>query len=188
MKQLYATNRDEWRDWLGRHYATENVIWLIFYKKETSKPTIAYEGAVEEALCFGWIDSIIKKIDDTKYARKFTPRKDKSNWSELNKKRARKMIKEVRMTDAGLAKIEAAKKSGLWEQAGRRRISFDMPSEFVQALDKNKKAKENFDTLAPSYRKHYIGWIQAAKRDETKKKRIRESIFLLAKRKRLGFK
>ena len=188
MKQLYVTNRDKWRDWLSQYYATESGIWLVFYKKETSKPTIAYEAAVEEALCFGWIDSIIKKIDAEKYVRKFTPRKDKSNWSELNKKRARKMIKEGRMTDTGLAKIKAAKKSGLWGQTGRPQISFDMPSEFARALDKNKKAKENFEKLAPSYRKHYIGWIQAAKRDETKEKRIRESIFLLAKGKRLGLK
>jgi uncharacterized protein YdeI (YjbR/CyaY-like superfamily) len=94
MKQLYVTTRDKWRRWLAKHYATETGIWLIFYKKETSKPTIPYEDAVEEALCFGWVDSIIKKIDAEKYARKFTPRKDKSNWSELNKKRAKKMIKE----------------------------------------------------------------------------------------------
>ena len=132
-----------------------------------------------------WLD---RQYDEEKYVRKFTPRKDKSYWSELNKKRARKMIKEGRMTAAGLEKIEAAKKTGLWGQTGRPQISFDMPSEFARALDKNKKAKENFDTLAPSYRKHYIGWIQAAKRDETKEKRIRESIFLLAKGKRLGLK
>lgn len=188
MKQLYVTNRDKWRDWLSQHYAKENGIWLVFYKKGTSKPTIDYETAVEEALCFGWIDSIIKKIDAEKYVRKFTPRKDKSYWSELNKKRAGKMIKEGRMTDVGLAKIKAAKKSGLWGQTGRPNISFDMPSEFASALDKNKKAKEHFEKLAPSYRKHYIGWIQAAKRDETKKKRIRESVFLLAKGKRLGLK
>jgi len=188
MKQLYVTNREKWRDWLSQHYATESVIWLIFYKKETSKPTIDYDAAVEEALCFGWIDSIIKKIDAEKYVRKFTPRKDKSNWSELNKKRATKMIKEGKMTDIGLVKIKAAKKSGLWEQTGRPHISLNIPSEFTRALDKNKKARENFEKLAPSYRKHYIGWIQAAKREETKKKRIRESILLLAKGKRLGLK
>jgi uncharacterized protein YdeI (YjbR/CyaY-like superfamily) len=188
MKQLYITNRDKWRDWLGRHYATESGIWLVFYKKGTSKPTIAYEAAVEEALCFGWIDSIIKKIDAEKYVRKFTPRKDKSYWSELNKKRAGKMVKAGRMMDVGLAKIKAAKKTGLWGQSGRAQISVDMPSEFARALDKNKKAKENFEKLAPSYRKHYIGWIKTAKRDETKNKRIRESVFLLAKGKRLGLK
>lgn len=188
MKQLYVTNRNEWRRWLQRHYAKEIEIWLIFYKKETSRPTIPYGAAVEEALCFGWIDSIIKRIDDRKYARKFTPRKDKSNWSQLNKKRAGKMIKEGRMTDIGLAKIKAAKKTGLWDQDPKTRLSFDVPLEFTEALAKNKKAKANFDKLAPSYRKHYIGWINAAKRPETKKKRIKESIFLLEKGQRLGLK
>jgi uncharacterized protein YdeI (YjbR/CyaY-like superfamily) len=188
MKKLYVTNRDEWRDWLSRHYATEAEIWLIFYKKETSKPTIAYGAAVEEALCFGWIDSIIKRIDDTKYARKFTPRKDKSNWSELNKRRANKMIRQGRMTDFGLAKIRAAKKRGLWEQDPRAGISFDISPEFAKALAKNKKAKQNFDKLAASYRKHYIGWIAVAKRTETKKKRIAESITLLQKGEKLGLK
>ncbi|MDH4239312.1 MAG: YdeI/OmpD-associated family protein [Phycisphaerae bacterium] len=188
MKQLYVANRVKWREWLGRHYATESVIWLVFYKKGTSKPTIDYEAAVEEALCFGCIDSIIKKIDDEKYARKFTPRKDQSYWSELNKKRAVKMMREGRMTSAGLAKIEVAKKTGLWGQTGRPNISLDIPLKFARALDKNKKAKENFEKLAPSYRKHYIGWIQAAKRDEIKEKRTRESVFLLEKGERLGLK
>ena len=188
MKQLYLPNRNKWREWLGQHYATASGICLVFYKKGTSKPTIDYEAAVEEALCFGWIDSIIKKIDERKYARKFTPRKDKSYWSELNKKRAGKMIKEGRMTDAGLAKKKAAKKTRQWGQTGRPNISLDMPLEFTRALDKNKKAKESFEKLARSYRKHYIGWIQSAKRDETKEKRIRESVSLLAKGKRLGLK
>ncbi|MHC4226805.1 MAG: YdeI/OmpD-associated family protein [Planctomycetota bacterium] len=188
MKQLYATNRSQWRDWLSRHHAAETGIWLIFYKKGTSKPTIQYEAAVEEALCFGWIDSIIKRIDAVKYVRKFTPRKDSSNWSELNKKRAAKMIKEGKMTDTGLARIQAAKKTGLWDQDGRPQISFDVPPEFAKALARNKKAKKNFDKLAASYRKHYIGWIAAAKRPETKKRRIDESIALLEKGKKLGMK
>jgi uncharacterized protein YdeI (YjbR/CyaY-like superfamily) len=163
-------------------------VWLIFYKKETSKPTIGYEDAVEEALCFGWIDSIIKKIDDERYARKFTPRKKKSKWSGLNKKRANKMIKEGRMTDVGLAKIQTAKKTGLWDQDAGPQISFDVPPEFAKALAQNKKAKENFDNLAPSYRKQYIGWIAVAKRAETKKRRIEESLILLEKGKKLGMK
>jgi uncharacterized protein YdeI (YjbR/CyaY-like superfamily) len=188
MKQLYVSNRDEWRDWLSRHYAREAEIWLIFYKKATSKPTIGYGAAVEEALCFGWIDSIIKRIDAAKYARKFTPRKDNSKWSELNKRRANKMIKEGRMTDFGLAKIHAAKKTGLWYEDSRPQISLDIPPEFAKALARNKKAKENFDKLASSYRRHYIGWIAVAKRPETKKERIRESIFLLEKGERLGLK
>ena len=92
-------------------HAKENEIWLVFYKKAMGRPTINYGAAVEEALCFGWIDSIIKKIDDTKYARKFTIRKDQSKWSELNKKRAEKMIKEGRMTEAGFSKIKIAKQT-----------------------------------------------------------------------------
>src|SRR4030065_625910 len=179
MKQLYVTNRDEWREWLSENHVAEAGIWLIFYKKETSRPTIAYEAAVEEALCFGWIDSIIKKIDAMRYARKFTPRSGKSKWSPLNKKRANKMIKQGRMTEVGLAKIKAAKKMGLWDKDLRPRISLDIPPEFAKALARNKKAKGNFDKLAPSYRKYYIGWITAAKRLETKKRRIDESIALL---------
>jgi len=188
MKQLYVTSRGEWRNWLSWHHIKEAEVWLIFYKKETSKPTIGYEEAVEEALCFGWIDSIIKKIDDEKYARKFSPRKDNSKWSALNKKRANKMIKEGRITDVGLAKIQTAKRTGLWEKDGRPKISFDVPPEFAKALAQNKKAKKNFDKLAPSYRKQYIGWIKVAKRAETKKRRIEKSLFLLEKGKKLGMK
>ena len=188
MKQLYVTNRKQWRKWLSEHHAGEAGVWLIFYKKETCKPTIVYEDAVEEALCFGWIDSIIKKIDEERYVRKFTPRKDKSMWSELNKKRANKMIKEGRMTDVGLGKIKTARKTGLWEKDGRPRISFDVPPELAKAPAQNTKAKENFDKLAPSYRRQYIGWIAVAKRAETKKRRVEESIALLEKGKKLGMK
>ena len=188
MKQIYVTDREQWRNWLTEHHAGEAGVWLIFYKKQTRKPTIGYEDAVEEALCFGWIDSIIKKIDETKYVRKFTPRKNKSIWSALNRKRANKMIKEGRMTDVGLAKIKAAKKSGLWEKDGRPLISLDVPPELAKALAKNKKARENFDKLALSYRRQYIGWIAVAKRAETKKRRIEESIALLEKGKKLGMK
>jgi uncharacterized protein YdeI (YjbR/CyaY-like superfamily) len=188
MKQLYVTNRDEWRDWLSENYAVKAGIWLVFYKKETSKPTIAYEAAVEEALCFGWIDSIIKNIDAAMYARKFTPRSDKSKWSQLNKKQANKMIKQGRMTEVGLAKIKAAKKTGLWDKYPRPQISLDVPPEFAKALARNKKAKESFDKLAPSYRKYYIGWLTVAKRPETKKRRIAESIALLEQGKKLGLK
>jgi uncharacterized protein YdeI (YjbR/CyaY-like superfamily) len=188
IKQLYVADREQWRDWLSKNHATKAGIWLIFYKKETSKPTIEYEAAVEEALCFGWVDSIIKKVDDARYVRKFTPRSDKSKWSPLNKKHVNKMIKEGRMTEIGLAKIKTAKKTGLWEKDGRPRISFDMPPEFAKTLARNKKAKENFDKLAPTYRKHYIGWIAVAKRQETKKRRIEESIALLEKGQKLGLK
>ena len=188
MKQLYIADRDKWRDWLSENHATKAGIWLIFYKKQASMPTIDYEAAIEEALCFGWIDSILKKIDAVRYARKFTPRSDTSKWSPLNKKRANKMIREGRMTEVGLVKIKAAKKTGLWIKDPRPRISLDISPEFAKALARNKKAKESFDKLAPSYRKYYIGWISVAKRPETKKRRIDESIVLLEKGMKLGLK
>jgi uncharacterized protein YdeI (YjbR/CyaY-like superfamily) len=188
MKQLYATDREQWRHWLSLHHATETGVWLVFYKKETAKPTIAYEAAVEEALCFGWIDGIVKKIDEARYARKFTPRRGSSGWSELNKKRAERMMRQGRMTEAGLAKISAAKKSGLWDKDPRPEISFDVPPELARALVRNKKAKENFDKLAPSHRRHYIAWIAIAKRAETKRRRVKESIALLERGRKLGLR
>ena len=187
MKQLYITDRSHWRDWLAEnHDKEEKGIWLIFYKKNTNMPTLEYEQAIEEALCFGWIDSIIKKIDEEKYARKFTPRKAGSVWSELNKKRADKMIKQGLMTKSGFAKIRISQKNGLWEKNPRPKISLDVPDEFAAALAKNKKAKESFNKLALTYRRHYIGWITVAKRAQTKERRIAESIALLEQGKKLG--
>src|SRR5207247_11176130 len=91
---LYVTNPDEWRSWLTKHYQSETEVWLIYYKKHSGRPRIPYDDAVEEALCFGWIDSIGKRMDDEKFAQKFTPRRDRTKWSELNKRRVRKLIRE----------------------------------------------------------------------------------------------
>jgi len=188
MKQLHFSERDQWRDWLCEHHDESPGIWMVFYKKATRRPNVEYEAAVEEALCFGWIDSIIKKIDEEKYVRKFTPRKDKSDWSALNRKRVAKMIKAGRMTEVGLAKITAAKKNGCWNRDGKTPRSLPIPPEFAEALAGNRKAKEHFDKLAPTYRRHYLGWIAAAKRPETRQRRIDESIALLEKGGKLGMK
>ena len=147
------------------------------------------KSSVEEALCYGWIDSIIKKIDETKYARKFTPRKDDSKWSPSNKKRVEKLIREGLMTEYGLQKVEAAKRSGRWDDPAQRpELTFEMSAEFAEALSKNKRARETFENLSPSHQKQYLGWIEVAKRPETREKRIRESIRLLAEGKKLGLK
>ena len=188
MNQLCVAKPEQWRRWLSRHHATEAGIWLVFYRKEAGKPTIEYDAAVEEAICFGWIDGILKKIDDARYARKFTPRRDDSGWSALNKKRAEKMIGEGKMTEVGMAKIKAAKKSGRWDKDPRPAISFEVPPELAKALTANKKAKENFEKLAPSHRRHYIAWIAVAKKAETKKRRIAESIALLEQGKKVGLR
>jgi uncharacterized protein YdeI (YjbR/CyaY-like superfamily) len=189
MKTIYIRNRGEWREWLAKNHNKEaQGIWLVFYKKGSDQASIDYEDAVEEALCFGWIDSIIKNIDAEKYIRKFTPRKIDSRWSELNKKRAAKAMREGKMTQYGLLKMEAAKKSGLWDKDSRPKMNIKIQEEFADALKKNKKAEEFYNKLAPSYKKHFIGWIQSAKQQQTKNSRIKESIDLLAQGKKLGLK
>ena len=186
--ELYVTNRDEWREWLRKNYETRKEIWLVYYKKHTGKPRIPYDDSVEEALCFGWIDSIIKRIDDEKYARKFTPRKAKSRWSEANKRRARKMIKEGKMTEVGFARIKEAKKSGEWFKTAPIRKELVIPAYMQKALAKNKRALENFNNLTKSYKRRYVGWISSAKRAETRKRRLAEAIERLEKNEKLGMK
>jgi uncharacterized protein YdeI (YjbR/CyaY-like superfamily) len=185
---FYAANRHEWRQWLEQNHNAAQEVWLIYYKKHTGKPRVPYGEAVEEALCYGWVDSIVKRIDEETYAQKFTPRKDSSQWSESNKKRVEKLIREGRMTEAGLAKIKAARRTGKWEKPVTGRQEFVMPPELIEALSINKEAGENFNKLAPSHRRQYIGWIASAKKEETKKKRVKEAIGLLEQNQKLGMK
>jgi uncharacterized protein YdeI (YjbR/CyaY-like superfamily) len=188
LRELYLLSRGEWREWLRHNHDTEKEIWLIYYKKHTGKPSIPYDDSVEEALCFGWIDSIIKRIDDEKFVRKFTPRKTKSRWSEANKKRALKMIEQGKMTETGLARIREAKKSGEWSKPPSSRGELVLPSYMEAALARNKKAEENFRNLAKSYKRHFIGWVTSAKREETRRRRLAEAIRLLEKKEKLGMK
>jgi len=166
-----------------RNHDRSAGIWLVFYKKHTGKPAIEYDAAVEEALCFGWIDSIIRKLDEERYARKITPRKADSRWSALNKKRAEKMIEQGLMTAPGRARINEAKRSGLWDRSARSAVSLDMPEEFEHELRHNTEAGKVFRQLAPSYQRQCTGWIAAAKRRETREKRIQEAIALLKRAK-----
>ena len=188
MKEVYVKTRKEWRNWLNQNHDKSSGIWLVFYKKHTGKNTLEYDEVVEEALCFGWIDSIIKKIDDEKYVRKLTPRKADSQWSDLNKKRIKKLKKQGLLTEAGIVKVREAKASGLWDKPDRPQISSSLPRELESSLAKNKKAKSFFDQLAPSYQNRFIGWISSAKRQETKVRRLREAIALLEKGEKLGMK
>lgn len=108
-EELYVSNRNDWRAWLKENHDAKKEVWLIYYKKHTGKPSISYDDSVEEALCFGWVDSMIRKLDAEKFARKFTPRRDKSTWSEANRKRVEKMIREGKMTEVGLIRITTSK-------------------------------------------------------------------------------
>ena len=189
MQELYFESRVLWRTWLTENHDTvEEGIWLVYYKKDTGTPSMAYEASVEEALCYGWIDSIIKKLDGERYVRKFTPRKPDSLWSDVNKRRVQELIDHGQMTEIGLAKVNAAKASGQWKKSPKPSISLEIPEELAGALAAHPKARSFFDSLAPSYGRQYIGWIAVAKRAETRERRIRESIALLEKGEKLGMK
>ncbi len=188
MKQLYFKTREEWREWFSHNHDRQSGIWLLFYRKGSEKPVLNYEESVEEALCYGWIDSIIKNLDQERYARKFTPRQPDSTWSDLNKKRVQKMIEQGRMTRFGQSKIDAARQSGQWDKPDRPPVNLELPLELKKALEKNYKAKAFFERLAPSYQKNYIAWIRMARRPGTRERRTKESIALLEKGEKLGLK
>ena len=186
-KSLYISTRAEWRRWLAKHHASENEIWLIYYKKNSGKPSIAYEEAVQEALCFGWIDSIVKKIDEEKYTQKFSPRKNDSKWSDTNIRRVKKLMSENKMTEAGMKHITKDLLSRKPDTARASSLQ-NIPTFIIEAFSADKDVWEYFDSLAPSHKKNYIAWITAAKREETKEKRIAEAILLLKNKQKLGLK
>jgi uncharacterized protein YdeI (YjbR/CyaY-like superfamily) len=184
---FYAKNTEAWHAWLEQNYQTEKEIWLIFYKAQTCQPCIDYESSVEEALCFGWVDSIIQKIDDEKYVRKYTPRINTTNWSDKNKRRVAKLIRQGRMTGAGLAKIDDLA-AMMEHQPAPKPKEIIIPPQVEQILREHAQAWENFCNMAPSYRKIYIGWITSAKREETVNKRLAEAIVRLEQNLPLGMK
>jgi uncharacterized protein YdeI (YjbR/CyaY-like superfamily) len=187
MNQTFtAPDRVTWREWLAEHGASESEIWLVYYKAGTGKATISYEDSLEEALCFGWVDSIIQKIDEEKYARKFTPRKPGSKWSELNKHLVAKLIKEGRMTEAGMAKVEFVLEEA--PTARPKRSDLPLPDWLKEGLMASPRAWENFSKLPPSHQRNYILWVSEARREETRQKRIGEAIAMLQKNERLGLK
>ncbi len=181
-----APDRAAWHDWLAENGEHTTEIWLVYFKADTGKPTISYQDSLEEALCFGWVDSIIQKIDEEKYARKFTPRKASSKWSELNKHLVVKLIREGRMSEAGLAKVDFPISEA---PASRpKRPGLPLPDWLKAGLMTSPTAWENFQKLAPSHQRNYIGWISDAKREETRQRRIQEAIGRLEKNETLGLK
>jgi len=181
LEKLYLETRQEWRFWLDKYHSIEKGIFLIYYKKHTGKPRIPYDDAVEEALCYGWIDSIVKRIDDEKYMQKFTPRNHKSQWSETNKKRVEKMIAEGKMTEAGLEKIKIAKENGKWDEVTDAKKQFVLSSDLFNILESDIKAHKEFGKLLASLKKNYISWIMSAKKEETRERRLRKMIEMLVK-------
>lgn len=180
--QVEVRNCREWRKWLEKHHASSPGIWLVFYKGHTGVKSIPYEDSVREALCFGWIDSLIRRLDDDRYARKFTPRKPASKWSDINRKLWAELKTAGRLTPAGLA---AAPTDNTYPQ---RQAIPELPAYIAKALKAKPQVWRFFQGLAPTYRRPFVGWIHSAKRPETREKRIREAIALLAAGKKLGLK
>jgi uncharacterized protein YdeI (YjbR/CyaY-like superfamily) len=184
MDERHFKDRKSWRTWLAARHETEKGLWVVFYKKHTGRPTLLYEDAVEEAICFGWIDGLIRRLDADRCARIFTPRSSKSKWSDVNVARAEKMMREKRMTEAGLAKFQNGLRQG--PPPARREIT--LSPEFAERLHSNPAAHGYFLRLAPSHRRQYIGWIMSAKKEETRRRRLEEAISRLERGEKLGLK
>lgn len=173
VKSYYAKNRKAWRNWLQKNHLKETGVWLIYYKKGSGKTRVSWEEAVEEALCFGWIDSIAKPIDEEKYKQKFTPRKTKSVWSAINKKKVELLIQQNLMMPAGWEIIETGKKNGSWTQLDHVE-NFVIPPELEKFFVKNKTVLKYFESLSKFRRKQWLYRMNSAKLPETKKKRLEE--------------
>lgn len=180
---LDVRTRKRWRAWLAKHHASSAEIWLVFYKRHAGVDSLTYDDAVEEALCYGWIDSITKGLDDRRYARRFTPRRADSKWSSANRRRYDRLLEQGLVTQAGLRRPPTERDGDAPRPSVTR-----LPAYLEDALREDKRAWEFFSRLAPSYRRAYIGWITSAKRPETRQRRIREAVRLLAAGKKLGLK
>jgi len=175
IKTFYAKTQKEWRKWLEKNHLSEKAVWLIFYKKGSGIPSTNYAEALEEALCFGWIDSKANKRDEVSYYQYFAKRKPKSNWSKINKEKVARLIENGLMTQAGFESIEIAKQNGAWsalDEVEELIIPRDLQSHF----DNNKSAFENWENLSRSVKRGILEWILNAKQVETRRKRIEETI------------
>jgi len=185
-KRFTPNTRANWRAWLAKHHASRKEIWFVLYKKHTGKERVSYEDAVEEALCFGWIDGLVRSIDDEKYAVRFSPRKSGSIWSESNKRRVAKMIEQGLMTPIGLAKIREAKANGEWDKASQREDTSIVPADLKRALRANQQAQKNFETVSPSQKRMFIYWVTSAKTDATRQRRIAKAVQMLRDKEKIG--
>jgi uncharacterized protein YdeI (YjbR/CyaY-like superfamily) len=187
-QQLSFSDRAAWRAWLEAHHATQGELWLVYFKPGSGVASIDYEASVEEALCFGWIDSLIKKIDEQRYARKFTPRTNPEKWSESNRRRVRKLAAEGKMTPAGLAVVNFPLEAPQDEVPLPSRPVYVFSPEILAVFQGDAAAWAFFSRLAPSERRNVTGWIMSAKKDETRRRRLAEAMAVFAQGKRLGLK
>ena len=171
-RRFRARSRAEWRKWLERNHSTVAEVWLVYAKKASGKPTVRYAEAVEEALCFGWIDTTVHPVDANYYLQRFTPRTNLRNWSKLNLDRFDRMVAQGRMTDAGRAKRPA----DVAPPAPRHDARDPVPAFIRRAVAAHPAAQRTFVGLAPTYRRDYVRWIVEAKKPETRERRLAEAI------------
>ncbi len=177
IETFYPKSRQEWRNWLQENHTKKQSVWLIYFKKKSNTPTVIYSEAVDEALCFGWIDSKAKPLNDEKFMQFFSKRKEKSVWSKVNKQKVERLINEGLMTKAGYDIIETAKQNGCWtvlDEAEALIIPQDLEDEFT----KRPHAKDYFLSLSRSDKRNILQWLTMAKRQETRQKRITEIVEL----------
>ena len=171
--QYCPANRKEWRQWLRSNHNKQAAVWLIMYKRDSGRPTISWTEAVEEALCYGWIDGRRKPVDDESFVQYFCRRKPKGTWSKINKEKVQELIDKKLMTKAGLAAIETAKQNGAWNSLDEAE-ELIVPEDLEKAFKLHPGSKQYFTGLSKSVRKFMLTWIAMAKRAETRQKRINE--------------
>ena len=174
--ELYVKTRKEWRRWLEKNHSTSEGVWLIYFKKPSGKPRIPYNDAVEEALCFGWIDGKIKKINEDYYIQHFTQRRRGSRWSKYNVDRVEKLINEGKMEPAGLLAFKETLEKPELIYDNRSSGEPDVPDDLSNELGRNNKAYENFKNFPQSSRRIYVEWLKSAKRPETRAARINKIV------------
>jgi uncharacterized protein YdeI (YjbR/CyaY-like superfamily) len=177
--QTSAKTRKAWRSWLAKHHDSAEGVWLVYYKIASGVASVNYDEAVEEAICYGWIDSVVAKIDEASYKQLFSPRKAGSGWSRVNKRRIEKLAALGLLAAPGLAKIEAAKQDGSWEKLDVIE-TLEVPPDLKKALAKDKAAKAYFEAFPRSTKRAILEWINSAVKPETRAKRVEETARLAA--------
>jgi uncharacterized protein YdeI (YjbR/CyaY-like superfamily) len=189
MNKLQADSIDAWKSWLAQNYDRKDVVWLVFRKKGKGPVPFDYQAALDEALCMGWVDSLLKKIDEASYMRKFTPRKTTSTWSERNKERVEQLILEGRMKLPGMKTIEVARGNGMWDKGIKiPDVDDTLPDALLSAFQGSQQARDHYFGMPVRAQKQFNIWINMAKRAETVRKRVDESVRLLEKGEELGLK
>jgi uncharacterized protein YdeI (YjbR/CyaY-like superfamily) len=180
IKTFHAKSRKEWRKWLEKNHKKEKSVWLIIYNKSSQTPSVYYPEAVDEALCFGWIDSKPNKRDAESRYQYFAKRNPKSNWSKINKEKVARLLAAGLMSDAGLEMVQLAKESGTWNALDKVEL-LELPDDLMKLFTRNTIAFKNWEQFPKSTKRGILDWIQNAKRTETRNKRIDETVTLAAK-------